>query len=732
MNEPMGSSTSKFSWVIFIFIVSVFCIGAAFGTETNSTTAGKSLHANPMEDIFNPFMRQSRRIRLGLVYAGVFFSEEDRIRLYELAQKASSGLERLYDQQQQQRKRIEEYQGDDWDELYGVTGLWRKIRSDELATLWFKCRADRFLAASSEQKERPRISRDILARCDFLEGKLEQSKLDLLKAGTLALPGTDNLKYKMEAKKLLKSIIDNEQTGQIYFEAGILELSLAEKISKKHFEKILRQIRQSKWKDDPELNLKLGLLGLKAKNPEPLRQAVKRWRQWAEKPAGQILFMEMAYQQQRWELTEEVLREKSNFEIALAAKAVLEAGAAKHKELLEKIYRIEKFQLPAVLYAMGQAYCETKPELAIKYFIRAADKQQKQKDDTLGITPARIALEAAKLGFSLAQKDKKYCGLAEEAVGYYLRTAGEKKDEAIEYSYAKLLTDSGKKNEAKGMLEKIAAKKGIFSKTAKLDLIISRLENRWDNPRARQSIEKGLYELIDESTGDKDSQIRLEATKIYGQLLAEHADENSAQKAITVLAKVVNDNDCELASQAISALSTVIERIDTHAETADDPESFLKDCKTVADFCLNCTEGDRLAQIELIWAEIAIFSAGMDKDKLNRISNILSKTDGYDDNIDRLRCHARLLEALGRNAASARLWGQICTARKPTKRTQKRPRQWWRGKYHELSCSSKLPGTNISEIIHAVEILENSFDDIPGFWAGKFAVLKAELIAKNR
>jgi hypothetical protein len=31
-----------------------------------------------------------------------------------------------------------------------------------------------------------------------------------------------------------------------------------------------------------------------------------------------------------------------------------------------------------------------------------------------------------------------------------------------------------------------------------------------------------------------------------------------------------------------------------------------------------------------------------------------------------------------------------------------------------------------------VEILENSFDDIPGFWAEKLAVLKTELSAKNR
>lgn len=728
----MGSSTSKFAGVIFIFIVSFFCIETAFGTETNSTATGKSLHADSPGDIFNPFMHQSRRIRLGLVYAGVFFSEEDRIRLYQLAQKASSGLERLYDRQQHQRKRIEEYQGDDWDELYGVTGVWRKIRSDELRTLWFKCRVDLFLATSSEQKERVRISRDILAGCDLLEGKFEQSKLDPLKAGVFALLGKDNLNYKTEAGKIIRSIFDNEQIGQGYFEAAVLELSLAEKINKEHFDKILLQVRQSKWKDDFELNLKLGLLGLKVKDPKPLRQAVKRWQHWAEVPAGQILLMEMEYQRERWELTEEVLREKSDFEIALAVKALLEAPTAKHKELLEKIHRIEKFQFPMVLYAMGQVNSETNPELAIKYFIRAADKQQKQKDDPLGMTPGRIALEAAKLGFSLSQKDTKYFGLAEEAVGYYLSIAGEKKDEAIEYSYTKLLTDSAKRNKAKELLEKIAAKKGRFSKTAKLDLIISQLEDRRDNPEIRQSIEKDLVELIDESKDDKDSQIRLEAVRIYSQLLAEHADENSAQKAITVLAKVVNNNDCELASQAILALSTVVERIDTHAETADNPEGFLKDCKTVADFSLNCTGGDQPGQIKLIWAEIAIFSAGTNKDKLNRISNILSKTKGYDDNIDRLRCHARLLEALGRYAASARLWGQICTARKPTKRTEKRPWQWWRGKYHELSCFSKLPGTNISQIVHAVEILENSFDDIPGFWAEKLAVLKAELIAQNR
>ncbi len=101
------------------------------------------------------FMRESIGARLAYEYKGYFFDEEDAIRLAGLARGANSELGEIYDTQDRLRKGIEDYEGDDWDLLYGQTGLWRKVCADGTKTLLFKGQVDYFAGLALKQPGRP-------------------------------------------------------------------------------------------------------------------------------------------------------------------------------------------------------------------------------------------------------------------------------------------------------------------------------------------------------------------------------------------------------------------------------------------------------------------------------------------------------------------------------------------------------------------------------------------------
>ena len=67
-------------------------------------------------------------------YSGKFLTQEDKENLRKLAKRASDDLHTIAENLQKLKQQIEDYQGEDWDERYGVTGLWQKLSIDLYAT----------------------------------------------------------------------------------------------------------------------------------------------------------------------------------------------------------------------------------------------------------------------------------------------------------------------------------------------------------------------------------------------------------------------------------------------------------------------------------------------------------------------------------------------------------------------------------------------------------------------
>ncbi|GAI12323.1 unnamed protein product, partial [marine sediment metagenome] len=111
----------------------------------------------------------------------------------------------------------------------------------------------------------------------------------------------------------------------------------------------------------------------------------------------------------------------------------------------------------------------------------------------------------------------------------------------------------------------------------------------------------------------------------------------------------------------------------------------------------------------------------------NKLLNNLA-ADARDDNVDLLRCRARLFCKQAKFDKAARLWAKIAKIQK-NKLTvaNQQSWKWWRAKFYELHCWSKCPQAKKKEVLHTIEVLENSFTDIPPLWAEKLSSLKQEI-----
>jgi tetratricopeptide (TPR) repeat protein len=261
---------------------------------------------------------------------------------------------------------------------------------------------------------------------------------------------------------------------------------------------------------------------------------------------------------------------------------------------------------------------------------------------------------------------------------------------------------------------------------------------------------------------EKSNAIRTEALNIYCRSLLERADELSAQKVLDILSEAENTSGIQfdffkakalqqigkleqavhymvsaivydsgsLAPQVTQLLSEVVDKIEQFETQAEDFNKMLNDCIELAKFG-NKSLNNR--QTALLLAEFLVFAADNEQSRLTEAESLLNtlaeETDSGDVNF--LRCRARLLAEQGEFEAAAGLWAKLCEMRKDELAlTNQQSWKWWRAKYYELYCWSKLPQTRKADVTHSIEILENSFHNVPPLWAKRLSLLKSGAVAR--
>ena len=345
--------------------------------------------------------------------------------------------------------------------------------------------------------------------------------------------------------------------------------------------------------------------------------------------------------------------------------------------------------------------------------------------------------------------------------------AGEDVDEQLEYLHAVVLNSCGRAQKSKELLTKIAARPvGKWRNRARLDLITTtiREQPQHKNEQSGKLLQQ-LSTLIADCTSqnESDSKVRTEALKTYCELLLQSKNNASAQKVldtITVndtsrdpnlnvfkakalrrmgrlnesaeyLVKVCRAGDRQYVFEAEQLLSEIIEQIDLLQEQQENLPQFMKNCRRIARYC----EGIALStyglmpvgQARLYLAEISVLAANEDQESLleaDRMLDVLAQ-EGLGDNVDYLRCRARLLTELGKFEDAAEVWTKIAEIRKDDPApARQRNWKWWRAKYYEFHCRSECPQTDKESLVHTIDVLENSFTMIPPLWAEKIRSLR--------
>ena len=186
--------TNLWAAVFFLFLLVNSAEAMVTAEDINDLAQGT-------KQVSNEFMQKSRPLRLEFEFNKQFLNHSNSEKLHKLAEMASNKLQEIRARQEQLKQQIEDYQGSDWDDKYGATGLWQKLSADLYATVLNKCEIDFYFALSSQQLQKNKISQGILSQIDSLGQIYDTAYLHFLKARTLALLAQSESIYKPLVKK---------------------------------------------------------------------------------------------------------------------------------------------------------------------------------------------------------------------------------------------------------------------------------------------------------------------------------------------------------------------------------------------------------------------------------------------------------------------------------------------------------------------------------------------------
>jgi hypothetical protein len=701
-------------------------------------------------------MQQSFKLRMQYEFSGRFLTDDDKENLYKLAKNAGDKLQAIVKKQEIKKQQIEDYQGDDWDARYGSTGLWRKLSADIYTTKLSRFEIDYYRALASEHPQRDQILHLILGEMDSLAQSGKRFGPDLTRGRTLALLAQTKPSYKDAAVREFEAFaVYSDIYGPTA--AAIEKMKLLRPPDTNRLN-ILVKTLQSNW-HDRYLELILSLMFLQRQyDPEGFEKTVRSQLQ-IEDFIGSLILADLVNRISQRQTTEENLKQISVFEAELAVRAAWKDETENYKKLLSRLSNTEKLQTPLILYATATKLAESSPTKAVDLLVKVSKLQQQQKSDGLDIEPYKIAEQAAQLAYNLFAKDPCNCSVAIDAFDNYSTIAADRIDEELKYLYSSVLRDCGRVEESKKLLQKIADRPtGLWRRRAKLDLILQQMQQNHKQQTSQDELLEQLRDFILNCPGrdEKDSAIRAEALNIYCRSLLERTDAPSAQKVLDILSEAKESRGIQLdffkakalqqigeleqavnymvsaivydsgslAPQATQLLSEVADKVEQFEAQAEDFNKMLDSCIKLAEFG-NKSLNNR--QTALLLAELLVFAADNEQSRLTEAERLLNtlaeETDSGDVNF--LRCRARLLAEQGEFEAAAGLWAKLCEMQKDKlSLTNQQSWKWWRAKYYELYCWSKLPQTKKEDVSHSIEILESSFRNIPPLWAQKLSLLK--------
>lgn len=695
--------------------------------------------------------------RLGLQCCPEALCREDMGRLHGLTVQASEELSEIIGALQSLREEIAEYAGADWEQRYGRSGLWRKLVGDLQRVRLIKCEVDYYAAASAPVGRKAEAVRRSLEQIASWSSESDKRAFELMRVLTLLLVSDGGRVGGAEAFERLDSLLaDSVQYDAVYFRTAIAAAGVEGYRGAVGPGELWKRLQGSACRDNFEVSFCLAWFFNEEGDEQALRKVVDRWPE-SEELVARFTF---ACLQERC-FSEAGAGAVTDIQAGCAARYALENGPQGYEAGLERLASLTQGRVPAVLYAAGLAKVESRPAEAVRLLLEAA----RSGGNPGGNSAEQVAVRAVRLAFELCRESRDYCSSAADVFQAYVELADSSADEQLEYAYTGILRDCGRDREATELLGDIAATQDSpYRHRAEYDLILSELpEESSLSGDIRPELLQRVRDLIANTAGCSraDGEIRRRASVTYCELLLAAEDSSSSRKvldflsgaddlsqdtraglrarafarlgrveeATVFLSRVVGPNSCEYSELAFGLAADLLEEIDEREAGNSDFASAAEAACRLARYAHECFGPEGAGASMLVWAELCTFCAET-TGEFDEIESLLEEAgcEPAEADVDLLRCRARLSMARGEFEQAARLWRRVAGLRSASVGSAgSQGRRWWRAKYYELECLSKRGSVSADRLRHAIDVLENSYADIPAFWAERLTELKNRL-----
>ncbi len=692
--DSFGSNHNRLHVFIlfFTFYFLLFTLLPLPAVAADSLPAVQDINdaAQKAKQTYDSFLTHTFAIRMQYEYSGRFLNPQDKDVLCKAAQQTSADLEQIANTQLAMKKIIESYQKDDWEALFGQTGLWRKLSADLTHTQTIKLEIDYRLAriegktgSQAEQRYLRQALRSDWAWCEAI-------------------------KVSMEKIKCLGLSEPNE------------------------LENIAGSLTKSECSDNPEMLLTLAILQNKYA-PDKLKNTLSRHSQIAG-ILGKIILDYLTIDPN--------LESLNPITVELVAVYARHTKAADYKNLLVAIAEDDRFKTPDTLAVAGVAVVETEPQKAVKFFMESSVLQFQKNETLLDIDADATAECAARIAYDNLTQNKIDCNLALSAFDNYARIASNKMTDDMQYHYGEILLYCGKTQQALEVFTKLTdGPKSIWNDKASLEL----LKIKTDSGSVDTLPELQNFILNSKGQDEQKRLLRLEAMDIYCRTILGSDINDSATQVLNLLdtaektpglrydlfkaqalrqlgrleesakymSKAIIGDSNSSAALAAQIASEIIDKIELWQKDTNDFNELLRNCDTLAEFAHKSANSRQTA---LLWVEVSTLEGKRGQEPF------LSSDEN---NTSSLRVQARLLIAQEKFEQSAKLWAKIAESkRNETSGQNDKSYGWWQAKFYELDCLAKSPQADKQNIAHAIDVLCGSYPQIPAPWAEKLDILK--------
>ena len=428
-------------------------------------------------------------------------------------------------------QQIESYPGQNWDQLFGQTGLWKKSKQTSYLIRYLKVEVDYYRIFTSHDNLKRRILIDLLSEIKEIESNCSFSKVQLLKAKLYANSLDIDPILKSETQKQIQQLLEKEKSTPIYFQTLLLSYQI-DFPSDEEFANTIESLEKN-LPDDQNLKMRFALLAYRKGSEDLLKESLLQNTSYVY-PISKLMLDKLQIKLSGSQVTIDQISNLSFSERELISHAIINASdPSKYKQITE-LFSLDSSSQPGYVstYAQAMIQAEDSPKVSLKMMAEALQRCSTTEVLQKEYSKSLLAYKMAYFAYQLYQKTPETAQQAADIFELYIQAnKSEKIDSELIYSFACDLSQIHlplAKSLLKLLVENDTSR---FARLAQLDLLSLSLEDELSIAQAEKNLDQ-LSNLLASSSQDDD--ICQSALVLYSQYILLYFDSDSAKISFAI------------------------------------------------------------------------------------------------------------------------------------------------------------------------------------------------------